>query len=58
MNLDQFQDPDQQGRLKKQKNDAIKVLMSQIIDNPNDVENSNIKDLIDYLDKEKSPEDS
>ncbi len=58
MNLDQFQDPDQQGRLRKQKNDAIKVLMSQIIDNPNDVENSNIKDLIDYLDKEKSPEDS
>jgi hypothetical protein len=46
-----FQDPKQQERLHQQKMDAVKVLMSEIIDNPNAKDSINLKQVIDYLDK-------
>ena len=47
-----FQDPEQQQRLHQQKMDAVKVLMSEIIDNPNAKESDNLKQVIDFLDKQ------
>jgi len=51
---DQFQDPKQQQRLHKQKMEAMKVLMSEIIDNPSGVKVDELKQVIDYLDKENN----
>jgi len=46
-----FQDDNQKERLHQQKMDAVKVLMSEIIDNPNAKESQNLKQVIDFLDK-------
>lgn len=46
-----FQDPKQQERLKKQKSEAMKVIMSEIIDNPASKENDKLKNVLDFLDK-------
>lgn len=46
-----FQDPEQQQRLQKQKMEAMKVLMSELIDNPSGIETNELKQVIDYLDK-------
>jgi len=46
-----FRDPEQLQRLHKQKMDVMKVLMSEIIDNPNGVKVDELKQVIDYLDK-------
>lgn len=54
MNLEQFQDPNQQERLHKQKMDAVKVLMGEMLDNPNTKDDNNMQKLVDYLDKRDS----
>lgn len=54
MDLEQFQDPNQQSRLHKQKMDAVKVLMGEMLDNPNTKDDDNMKKLVDYLDKRDS----
>jgi hypothetical protein len=46
-----FQDPEQLQRLHRQKMEAMKVLMSEIIDNPSGVKVDELKQVIDYLDK-------
>ena len=46
-----FRDPEQLQRLHKQKMDAMKVLMSEIIDNPSGVKVDELKQVIDYLDQ-------
>ena len=46
-----FNDPEQLQRLHKQKMDAMKVLMSEIIDNPSGIKVDELKQVIDYLDK-------
>lgn len=46
-----FNDPEQLQRLHQQKMDAMKVLMSEIIDNPTGVKVDELKQVIDYLDK-------
>ena len=46
-----FRDPEQLQRLHKQKMDAMKVLMSEIIDNPSGIKVDELKQVIDYLDK-------
>lgn len=46
-----FRDPEQLQRLHKQKMDAMKVLMTEIIDNPAGVKVDELKKVIDYLDK-------
>jgi len=46
-----FRDAEQLQRLHKQKMDAMKVLMSEIIDNPSGVKVDELKKVIDYLDK-------
>jgi hypothetical protein len=46
-----FTDPEQLQRLHKQKMDAMKVLMSEIIDNPRGDKVDELKKVIDYLDK-------
>jgi hypothetical protein len=51
MDSSNFQDPKQQDRLHQQKMDAVKVLMSEIIDNPNTKDSENLKQVIDFLDK-------
>jgi hypothetical protein len=53
-----FQDPEQQSRVYQQKMEALKLLMSEIIDNPNVKENENIKKVIDYLDSREDNETS
>ena len=49
-----FQDPEQLQRLHQQKMDAMKVLMSEIIDNPSGVKVDELKQVIDYLDKQNN----
>jgi len=49
-----FIDPVQQERLQKQKMEAMKVLMSELIDNPTGVEVDEMKKIIDYLDTKPS----
>lgn len=46
-----FNDPEQLQRLHQQKMDAMKVLMSEIIDNPTGIKVDELKQVIDYLDK-------
>lgn len=46
-----FRDPEQLQRLHQQKMDAMKVLMSEIIDNPGGVKVDELKQVIDFLDK-------
>ena len=46
-----FRDPEQLQRLHKQKMDAMKVIMSEIIDNPSGIKVDELKQVIDYLDK-------
>ena len=46
-----FTNPEQLQRLHKQKMDAMKVLMTEIIDNPAGVKVDELKKVIDYLDK-------
>lgn len=46
-----FNDPEQLQRLHQQKMDAMKVLMSGIIDNPTGIKVDELKQVIDYLDK-------
>ena len=46
-----FRDPEQLQRLHQQKMDAMKVLMSEIIDNPSGIKVDELKQVIDYLDK-------
>jgi hypothetical protein len=47
-----FQDPEQLQRLHRQKMEAMKVLMSEIMDNPSMSNTSELKKVIDYLDKD------
>jgi hypothetical protein len=49
-----FKDPKVQQRLRQQKNEALKVIMSEIIDNPFSKENKNLKNLVDYLDTDNN----
>jgi len=46
-----FRDPEQIQRLQQQKMDAMKVIMSELIDNPSGVKVDELKKVIDYLDK-------
>jgi len=46
-----FTDSEQLQRLHQQKMEAMKVLMSEIIDNPGGVKVDELKKVIDYLDK-------
>lgn len=46
-----FTDHEQLQRLHQQKMEAMKVLMSEIIDNPSGVKVDELKQIIDYLDK-------
>jgi hypothetical protein len=46
-----FHDPEQLQRLHQQKMEAMKVLMSEIIDNPSGTKVDELKKVIDYLDK-------
>lgn len=46
-----FQDPERQKRLRQQKSDALKVIMSEMLDNPSSKENQQLKDVIEFLDK-------
>ena len=52
-----FQNPEQLQRLHKQKMEAMKVLMAEIIDNPTGVEVDEMKKVIDYLDKDSNNND-
>jgi hypothetical protein len=49
-----FQDPKQLQRLHQQKMEAMKVLMSEIIDNPSGTKVDELKKVIDYLDTKPS----
>jgi len=44
-------DPEQAQRLYKQKMEAMKVLMSEIIDNPSGVKKEDMMKVLDYLDE-------
>ena len=46
-----FTNPEQLQRLHQQKMDAMKIIMSEIIDNPGGVKVDELKKVIDYLDK-------
>jgi hypothetical protein len=47
-----FKSPEQLQRLHQQKMEAMKVLMSEIIDNPSMSNANELKKVIDYLDKD------
>ena len=49
-----FRDPEQIQRVHQQKMEAMKVLMSELIDNPTGVEVDEMKKIIDYLDTKPS----
>jgi hypothetical protein len=49
-----FKNPEQLQRLHQQKMEAMKVLMSEIIDNPSMSNASELKKVIDYLDKDSN----
>jgi len=46
-----FADGEQAQRLYKQKMEAMKILMTEIIDNPSGVKVEDMKKVVDYLDK-------
>jgi len=46
-----FTNPEQLQRLHQQRMEAMKILMSEIIDNPGGVKVDELKQVIDYLDK-------
>lgn len=51
-NLDpNFRDEDRQKEDNKQKNDVMKMLMGEMLDNPNVQQDDNMKKLLDHLDK-------
>jgi hypothetical protein len=52
-----FTDPEQLQRLHQQKMEAMKVLMNEIIDNPSMSNVSELKKVIDYLDKDSNNND-
>jgi len=52
-----FKSPEQLQRLHQQKMEAMKVLMSEIIDNPSMSNTSELKKVIDYLDTKPSVTD-
>jgi hypothetical protein len=52
-----FQNTEQLQRLHKQKMEAMKVLMAEIIDNPTGVKVDEMKKVIDYLDKDSNNND-
>ncbi len=45
-------DPNQLQRVHKQKMEAVKLLMTEIIDNPSTIHMDDLKQVIDYLDKD------
>ncbi len=49
-----FRDQEQIQRVHQQKMEAMKVLMSELIDNPTGVEVDEMKKVIDYLDTKPS----
>jgi O-acetylhomoserine/O-acetylserine sulfhydrylase-like pyridoxal-dependent enzyme len=49
-----FTDPEQLQRLHQQKMEAMKVIMSEIIDNPSGVSVNDLKKVVNYLDKDSS----
>jgi hypothetical protein len=49
-----FRDPEQIQRVHQQKMEAMKVLMSELIDNPTGVKVDEMKKVIDYLDTKPS----
>lgn len=51
-NLDpNFRDEERQKEDNKQKNDVMKMLMGEMLDNPNVKGDANMKKLLDHLDK-------
>jgi hypothetical protein len=52
-----FTDPEQLQRIHQQKSEAMKVLMSEIIDNPGGVKVDELKKVIDFLDKQPTIND-
>lgn len=52
-----FQDPEHLQRLQQQKMDAMKIIMSEMIDNPSGVKVDELKKVIDYLDKPNTNND-
>jgi hypothetical protein len=52
-----FNDPEQIQRLHQQKMDAMKVIMSEIIDNPASVNKQDLMKVIDYLDQNSNNND-
>lgn len=51
-NLDpNFRDEERQKEDNKQKNDVMKMLMGEMLDNPNVQDDDNMKKLLDHLDK-------
>jgi hypothetical protein len=52
-----FTDPEQLQRLHQQKMDAMKVIMSEIIDNPSSVTTKDLMKIVDYLDKDSNNND-
>ena len=47
-----FQDSEQTKRVQKQKMEAMKMIMTEIIDNPSVSQSFELKQVIDYLDKD------
>jgi len=52
-----FTDPEHLQRLHQQKMEAMKVIMTEIIDNPSGVSVDDLKKVVDYLDKESNNND-
>jgi len=52
-----FTNPEQLQRLHQQKMDAMKVIMSEIIDNPSSVTKKDLMKVVDYLDKDSNNND-
>jgi hypothetical protein len=53
-----FTDPEQLQRLHQQKMEAMKVIMSEIIDNPSSVTTKDLIKVVDYLDKDSNNNDN
>lgn len=51
-------DPNQLQRVHKQKMEAVKLLMTEIIDNPSTIHMNELKQVIDYLDKDSDNKES
>ena len=52
-----FSDPEKARRLHTQKLEVMKILMSEIIDNPGGVKVDELQQVINFLDKPQTPND-